>query len=137
MCLANSPLLEVHFIKFGTNGKFPPHFERFPALRGPTSGGSTVSGSKPIHQLYIQVAKNIHRKSAAQEKLETQLTAHLSKLFDIAHGYWQKLTKIHADRQYFVDQRGPWMMLMSIEDINFRRTAEKCLSESCLSNSIK
>ena len=86
-----------------------------------------VSKLKALHQLYIRVAKNKHRKSAAQEELETQLTAHLSKLFDIAHEDWQKLTKIHADRQYLVDQRGPRMMSMSTEDINFRRTAEKRL----------
>ena len=29
-------------LSLGQMEKLPPHFERFPALRGPTSGGSTV-----------------------------------------------------------------------------------------------
>ena len=84
-----------------------------------------VSKLKALHQQYVRVAKNKHRKSAAQQKLETQLTMHLSLLFDVAHADWQKLTKVLADIQFLVDQRGPRKMAMSTEDTYFRRVTEK------------
>ena len=48
-------------------------------------------------------------------------------LFDVAHADWHKLTKILADRQFLVDQRGPRNMSMGTEDTKFRGYAEKRL----------
>ena len=92
-----------------------------------TAKPHVVSKLKALHEHYVRVAKNKHRKSVAQEKLEAQLTVHLSTLFDVAHADWQKLTKLLADRQFLVDQRGPRKMSMSTEDTNFIRSAEKRL----------
>ena len=97
-----------------------------------------ISKLKALHQHYVRVAKNKHRKSAPQEKLEDQLTVHLSTLLDVAHADWHKLTKILADRQFLVDQRGPRNMSMGTQrtpssDVMLRSAS----SESCPNNNVK
>ena len=49
----------------------------------------------------------------------------MSQLFDIAHADWEHHTKNLEDRQFLINQLGPQQMVMSNEDLNYRKAAAK------------
>ena len=56
---------------------------------------------------------------------EDNFTTWLSQLFDIAHADWEYHTKHLEDRQFLINQHGPQRMVMSNEDLNYRKAAAK------------
>ena len=49
----------------------------------------------------------------------------MNTLFDIAHGEWDCLIKINEDKQYLIDQRGPRKILMTSEDLMYKKAVVK------------
>ena len=49
----------------------------------------------------------------------------MNALFDIAHGEWDCLIKINADKQFLIDQRGPQKMLMTSQDLMYKKAVVK------------
>ena len=72
-----------------------------------TAKPHVVTKLKVMHQDHVKVSKNKARRSATQIGLEAAFTSKMNKLFNIAHADWERLTIIHEDRQFLIDQRGP------------------------------
>ena len=84
-----------------------------------------VAKLKSIHQEHVHVSKHKQRWTMTQLTKEDNFTTWLSQLFDIAHADWRHHTKNLEDRQFLIDQRGPRQMVMSNEDLNYRKAAAK------------
>ena len=84
-----------------------------------------VAKLKSIHKQHAQVPKHRSRKSATQHSYQEKFTAKMSILCDIAHGEWDCLIKINEDRQFLIDQRGPRKMLMTSEDLMYKKAVVK------------
>lgn len=90
-----------------------------------TAKTNIVSKLKKLHEDHIKASKNRKRQSEAQITVEDDFTENLTTLFDIAHAEWEHLTRIPDDRMFLIDQRGPRLMVMTTEDMNFRQAAAK------------
>ena len=49
----------------------------------------------------------------------------MNTLFDIAHGEWDCLIKINKNKQFLIDQRGPRKMLVTSEDLMYKKAVVK------------
>ena len=84
-----------------------------------------VAKLKSSHKQHVQVSKHRSRKSATQHSYQKKFTAKMNTLFDIAHGEWDCLIKINEDKQFLIDQRGPRKMLMTSEDLIYKKAVVK------------
>ena len=84
-----------------------------------------VAKLKSIHKEHVQVSKHRSRNSATQHSYQEKLTAKMNTLFDIAHGEWDCLIKINEDKQFLIGQRGPRKMLMTSEDLMYKKAVVK------------
>lgn len=79
-----------------------------------------VDKLKCIHQDHIKLGKHKGRRTAHQMSLEGDFTISMSKLFDITHANWERLTKVPEAQKFLVDQRGDRKLHVAINtrDLN-------------------
>ena len=90
-----------------------------------TQKRNAVTKLKSLYDKYGLIHKNKGRRTDRQIEIEEDFISLLDKLFDVAHADCKDMIKIKEDWTFLEDQRGPRKMMMTQEDLEFKRREER------------
>ena len=97
------------------------HMANIPTKHKPNA----IAKLKAFYQEYVLLRKNKARRTERQGQLETDFSHKLNQLFDLSHANSEQLIKIPQDFEFLQDQQGPRKMIMTGEDLQFKKREEK------------